>query len=142
MQTDMFPHTVTIYHNPNGEVDSITILRGTLLDESPTAEVSTRGYSGVDKAVLYVPFQVKALDGLTHALKRYAAPVEFEQAEGKNSLWTFFPGTSFFVKGEVVEPDMDRQQIEEKHPSVYEVVSVATRDFGSPDMRHWEVGGK
>ena len=142
MQEDMFPHTVTVYHNPDGEVESITILRGVLLDESPAAEASTRGHSGTGKATLYVPFQVEALDGLTGRPKRYAVPVEFEQAEEKAGLWTFSPGASFFIKGGVVEPDMDRQQIGEKYPSVYEVVSIATRDFGSPDMRHWEAGGK
>lgn len=50
-------------------------------------------------------------------------------------------GTTFFVKGEAVEPDKTEEQIEMLYDDVYKVTKVDMKDFGSPSMQHWQVGG-
>lgn len=49
-------------------------------------------------------------------------------------------GNSFFIKGEVVEPDAKRQLIEMSYDHVYSITKIDEKDFGSPGMQHWEAG--
>lgn len=149
----MFPHTVTVYNTSAGEspetgfqsnaVNYITILRGVLLDASKAVNVRTSGLEGADAVNLYIPFGVEAVDGVTGGPRRYVSPTEFWSAEDKTGLWTLSinGGNTFFVKGEVVEPNKDMEYINSKHDGVYAVTKVDEKDFGSPNMKHWEVGG-
>lgn len=149
-KSNMFPHTVTVYTTA-AEVDKetledrltqhITILRGVLLDERKAANVRQSGLESADAVTLYIPFSVDARDGVTGEEKRYAPPVAFWNAADRSGLWTLAVGSTFFVRGEVVEPDRDVQFIEMKYDGVYDVTKVDVKDFGSPDMQHWEVGG-
>lgn len=145
----MFPHTVTIY-NVSSEFDKesfedkmvnhVTILRGVLLDASKAVNVRTSGLEGADSVNLYIPFNVKAVDGVTGAEKRYVGPLEFWSAEDKTGLWTLSTGgNSFFVKGEAVEPEASVELIEMKYDGVYDITKVDEKDFGQ--LKHWEVGG-
>ena len=150
----MFPHTVTIY-NVSQETDPatfkdvektyITVLRGVLLEASKAANVRQSGLEGADAVNLYIPFSTPAVDGLTGAEKRYVGPQEFWRAADKSGIWTLSTdgngGTTFFIKGEVVEPDKTEQRIEMIYDDVYKVTKVDMKDYGSVDMRHWEVGG-
>lgn len=152
---DMFPHTVTIYNARAEEsaatgflptlTNYITILRGVLLDASKAVNVRTSGLEGADAVNLYIPFDVEAVDGVTGEAKKYAGPMEFWSAEDKAGLWTLSlkgsGGDTFFVKGEAVEPDKDMEYINLRYDGVYTVTKVDEKDFGDPDMRHWEVGG-
>lgn len=141
MRVRMFPHTVTLYQTSDDGAE-ITVLRGVLLVEADASHAKTTGYDGADSPRLYVPFAVDAADGRTGEPKAYAGPVAYEDAAEKSGLWTFpTDGSGFFVKGEVVEPDLDRQEMEARHDGVYSIVSVTARDFGPPHMRHWEIGG-
>lgn len=148
------PHTVTIY-NVSQEEDKttfedvqksyITILRGVFLEASKAANVRESGLEGADAVNLYIPFSSPAVDGLTGAQKRYVGPQEFWRASNKSGLWTLSTdgngGTTFFVKGEVVEPEKTEQMIEMLYDDVYKVTKVDMKDFGSTDMQHFEVGG-
>lgn len=147
----MFPHTVTLY-NVSTEQDAnfhetsvnyITILRGVLLIASKGVNVRESGLEGADAVTLYIPFSVDATDGLTGKPKRYVGPIDFWRMEDKRGFWTLSDGRNcFFVKGEVVEPDANVQLIEMKYDNVYNVTKVDCKDFGSPDMQHFQVGGK
>lgn len=149
----MFPHTVTIY-NAAVEYDDdynetlrnhITVLRGVLLDESKAANVRTSGLEGADAAILYIPFTVDAVDGITGEKRKFIPPLEFWRLEDHSGYWTISTGSgkrdssSFFIKGEVVEPERDRDFLEGAYDSVYSVTKVDEKDFG--DLKHWEVGG-
>lgn len=148
------PHTVTIY-NVTQEEDKttfasvqksyITVLRGVLLEASKASNVRQSGLEGADAVNLYIPFATPAVDGVTGAQKRYVGPQEFWRAEDKSGLWTLSTdgngGTTFFVKGEVVEPDKTEQKIEGLYDDVYKVTKVDRKDYGSADIRHFEVGG-
>ena len=148
------PHTVTIY-NVTQETDQttfkdvqksyITVLRGVMLQASKAANVRQSGLEGADAVNLYIPFSPPAVDGVTGAAKRYVGPQEFWRAVDKSGLWTLSTdgngGTTFFVKGEVVEPEKTEEAIEMLYDDVYKVTKVDMKDLGSADMQHWEVGG-
>ena len=46
---------------------------------------------------------------------------------------------TIFVKGEFVSDNLDVVRF---HDDCYNVTKVDEMDYGSDDMRHWEVGGK
>lgn len=147
----MFPHIVTVYNilhtvNPATIEDTaashITILYGVLLNAAKAVSTGSGGQVSADAVTLYIPYDVRAVDGVTGAVKQYVPPSEFRQADDKAGLWTLAAGTpdTFFVKGVVVEPGADFQTISREHENVYRVTRVQDFDFGG-DMRHWKVGG-
>ena len=145
------PHTVTIY-NVVRETDPatldevthvyITILRGVMLQASKGANVRQSGLEGADAANLYIPFTVEAVDGKTGAAKTYAKPQEFAKAADRSGLWTLSyngnGGETVFVKGEFIS---DNMTVVQYHDDCYKVTKVDAMDYGSADMRHFEVGG-
>ena len=145
------PHTVTIY-NIVRETDPatldevehiyITILRGVMLQASKGANVRQSGLEGADAANLYIPFAVEAVDGKTGAVKTYAKPQEFVKAADRSGLWTLSyngnGGETVFVKGELIP---DNMTVVQYHDDCYNVTKVDAMDYGSADMRHFEVGG-
>lgn len=149
----MFPHTVTIYNtsmeiNPETIKEElhnyITVLHGVLLDASKSANVRTSGLEGADAVNLYIPFDVEAVDGVTGKKKRYIGPMDFWRMEEKTDYWTLsvdgHGGKTIFLKGEVVEPDMDEQKLSLAYDDVYNVTKIDAKDFGG-SMAHFEVGG-
>lgn len=148
------PHIVTIY-NVTQETDQetfrdtqksyITVIRGVMLQASKAVNVRESGLEGADAVNLYIPFASLAVDGATGQEKRYVGPQEFWRAADKSGIWTLSTdgngGTTFFVKGEVVEPDKTEQMIEMLYDDVYKVTKVDMKDFGSAAMQHFEVGG-
>lgn len=144
----MFPHTVTLY-NTESVFDKvtgsesfahyITILKGVLFDASKAVNVRTSGLDTADAVNLYIPFGVKATDGVTGKDKKYVNSVDFWPTEDKSEIWTLHPGNrTFVVKGEVVEPDKTFEFINLKYGDVYNVTKVDMKDFGG--LQHWEVG--
>lgn len=145
------PHTVTVY-NLSQTTDKetfedvtelgCTVLRGVFLQASKAANVRATGLEGADAATLYIPFSVDAVDGTTGAKKQYVGPLEYWSAEDRSGLWTLSyrgnGGTTFFVKGEFVT---DNEAIARAHDDCYEVTKVDVMDYGSEDLRHFEVGG-
>lgn len=147
----MFPHTVTVYNIIQEEDPStlkevthiyITILRGVMLQASKGANVRESGLEGADAANLYIPFAVEAVDGKTGEAKTYAKPQEFFKSADRNGLWTLSyngnGGETVFVKGEFIS---DNMTVVQYHDDCYKVTKVDAMDYGSADMRHFEVGG-
>lgn len=159
----MFPHTVTLYNTQieryieNYDVKEkishyITVLRGVLLDASKAVNVRASGLEGADAVNLYVPFNVEAIDGADieredAPQKEYIGPVEFWKKEDKSGFWTLTTGLStWFVKGVAVppagmEPEKVAEYINMMYDGVYNVTKVDEKDFGSPEMQHFEIGG-
>lgn len=148
----MFPHTITLYIITEDQVTfervtNITVLEGVLLDAAKAANVRSSGMENADAVTVYIPFSVKAYDGQTAEIKRYVSQKEYHAAADKSGLWTLdsAPPTdvsTFIVKGEVVEPEKDFQWINRTHDDVYRINSVDEKDFGSDEMRHFEIGGR
>lgn len=138
------PHTVTVYSPVEDPVtfevsNYITVLRGVLMDASKASNVRASGLEGADSVNLFIPFSVRATDGVSLMDKTYVDSKEFASAADKSNLWTLRIG-DFFVKGEVVE-DKDFQYINANYDDVYRITKVDKKDFGSESMRHYEVGG-
>lgn len=74
----MFPHTVTVFNSYEDDDlkihNSITILRGVLLDVSKGTNVAKTGLADADAATLYIPFSVDAVS-TTGDKKTYAGKV-------------------------------------------------------------------
>lgn len=141
----MFPHTVTVYtitENPETAdvTTNITVVTGVLFDGSKAANVRTSGLDGADAVNLYIPFDAVSVDGVTGAEKAYIQPRAFAAALDKSGYWTMDPGNTFFVKGEVVNPDLTFQEINRRYDNVHLITKVDTKDFGG--LQHFEVGGR
>lgn len=146
------PHTVTIYNivqeiDPAtlDEVEKVytTILRGVMLQASKGVNVRKSGLEGADAVNLYIPFSVEAVDGVTGKPKSYIGPQSFFKAADKANLWTLSykgnGGMTCFVKGKFVS---DNMTVVLSHDDCYNLTKVDMMDYGSPDMQHFECGGK
>ena len=145
------PHTITVY-NSVPEIDPATfeektrlyatILRGVMLQASKAVNVRESGLEGADSVNLYIPFAVEAVDGITGKEKTYAEPQEFFNASDKTGLWTLSVngngGITFFVKGEFAT---ENETLALSQDGCYTVTKVDEKDYGSPAMQHWQVGG-
>lgn len=147
---------------------NITILSGVFLDRSQARNIEKSGLRDADSATLFVPFSVKAYEpkeaiieiaiageavageaiaGMDEYEKTYISPKAYRNLTDRSHYWTFEPGgvssgvDCFFVKGAVISKDGYRW-IRENYDDVYDVTTVDTRDFGSADMQHWQVGGR
>lgn len=143
----MFPHTVTLYQTeiiPGDKyndkiVNHITVLEGVLLIESKAANVRATGLEEADAVNLYIPFGVKATDGVTGKEKTYVDPIEGWKTDAdKSDIWTIAIGT-VFVDGRVIEPNMDQQQLELGYDGVYRAKTVDKLNFGG--LPHFAIGG-
>lgn len=145
----MFPHTVTLYNvvtepDPNDitrehTTNYITILEGVLLDASKAVNVRASGLDSADAVNLYIPYNVKATDGLTGETKEYANSMTFWSAPDKSKMWTLKPGVnSFFVKGVVVDEKATFESISLQNSNTYNITKVDDKDFGN--LKHFEVG--
>lgn len=141
------PHTVTVFNAREDALPVATILRGVFLDVSKAANVRASGLDNADAATLFIPFSVEAFNAETGAVQRYVTPKEYERSTDKENLWTLrTSGTGsaadcFFARGEITQ-GAKYQAINAEYDDVYRVSSVDPRDFGSPDMQHWQVGGR
>lgn len=146
------PHIVTLYNvteNPDTlEVEyNITVLLGVFLDRSHARNIEKSGLRDADSATLFIPFDVKAVDGETGKEKKYIGPKAYRALDDATEYWTLEAGGTssgvdcFFVKGIFVSKD-GYNVIRDENDDVYDVTTVDTRDFGSEDMQHWQVGGR
>ena len=143
------PHTVTIC-NVVLETDPVTmqetetlyttVLRGTMLQAGAAAKASAPGLKSDDRAVLYIPVSVQAVDGATGKAKQYAAPETFAAAADKSGLWTLttHDSATLFVKGEASPTSAAEAR---KLPDCYALTGVDIRDYGAAAMQHWECRG-
>ena len=108
--------------------------------------VLQRGEQISDNITLYIPFSVRAENPSGEPAsflspKNYAASIEPEKH------WTLQPeGESagrcgFFVKGELSEP-ISLEDARDQYDFVYTVAGFTIHDYGSSNMRHYEVASK
>lgn len=146
------PHVATVYNAYEDAsyniLYNITILNGVLMDDSKGTNISKSGLSDADSVTMFIPFDVQAVDALGNA-KTYLPPKEFYATANKASYWTLDTGgqasgvATYFIKGSVVETtNQSYAKLREKYDAVYNVSTVDIRDFGTDDMRHWQVGGR
>lgn len=147
---------------------NITILDGVFLDRSQAANIEKSGMRDADSASLFIPFSVNAFQpkqeileraiageaivglaivGLSERRKVFVPPKAYRNLKDKSGYWTLETGgvssgvDCFFAKGVLISMEGYRH-IREYYDDVYDVTTVDTRDFGSEDMRHWQVGAR
>lgn len=142
------PHTVTVvnaYDNAGTMVYQETVLPGVFLDVRHSALAAALGASNADSAELYIPMDINAQSAAGNA-RSYISPKEFRAAADKTPYWTLeaADGNSaspcFFIRGKA--QGMSYKNARKANDDVFNVTSVLTRDFGSRDMWHWQVGGR
>lgn len=146
------PHTVTIYNSYQNPLtllqeENATILEGVFLDSAQATGIEKTGLSDADSVTLFIPFKVAARDGTTGNAKQYISPKAYYALSDKSGYWTIDTGgkTSgvgcYFVKGTVISTE-GYSAVRKQYDDVYDVTTVDVRDFGSEDMRHFQVGGR
>lgn len=142
------PHTVTLinsYDDSGTMVYQATVLNGVFFDVKHSALAQSLGSQDSDSAELFIPVDVDARDTQGNA-KSYVGPKQFAAAANKTALWTLEASNGnsaspcYFVCG--VAQGMSYKQARKTYDDVYNVTSVLTRDFGNPQMQHWQVGGR
>lgn len=138
------PHVITLYNlelgddltgQPNNY--NITILSGVLVDAVHATNVRESGLENADNVTVYIPFSVNS------GVKTYLPEKEYEKSADKGAHWTLRTQNDFFIKGEVIGTDvLSFADANERFDDVYRISVVDVKDFGSDEMRHWEVGGK
>ena len=159
----MFPHTITLYNvetkvSPTTCTDEttnhITILKGVLLDETKSITIRRglnareNGFVAADAITLYIPFGVTAIDPASGEEKTFLPAADFWRTENKTPFWTLSAGkqrsgpasgTSFFLRGEAVHPELDVGELETLYAgNAFTVSTVSTMNFGG--LPHWEIG--
>lgn len=142
----MFPHTVTVYNTGDEDpvtfekVNHITVLRGVFYDAAKAVNVRESGLANADSVNLIIPYTVEAVDGETGEPQTYLPPKEYKTAMDKGKRWTIkVSDDCFFVKGEVVRPGLNFQQINNSFDYVHRINTIDVKDFGN--LRHIAVGG-
>ena len=139
------PHTVSLicYHNSE---PYITILRGVMLQGPDGRAVLQRGEQISDNITLYIPFSVRA-ENSNGGPAAFLPPKEYAACDDPSRYWTLQPeGESagrcgFFVKGELSEP-ISLEDARDQYDFVYTVAGFTIHDYGSSNMRHYEVASK
>ena len=117
------------------------VLNGVFLDLSKRSNVNKSGLSDADSATLFIPFSIKTN-------KTYMPPTQYKALADKSAYWTIFDdgdnsgADCYFIKGEQTANIYPFSTARTHYDYVYKVSSVDLRDFGSPSMQHWMVGGK
>lgn len=142
------PHSVTVYNVRRDGKVCMAFLDGVFLDTSRGGGVVKNGAVSEDAAALFIPLDCRAVDPVGGQAQSFCEPKEFDRLENCGGFWTVGPrdGRScadcFFVRGKVVEPGMGFAEMKDRYEDVFRVSSVAVRDFGGENMRHWQIGGK
>lgn len=114
-------------------------LRGVNIQIKQVVNVGDKGLISADKVNIFIPFYTDS-NGL-----EYVKPVKYKNLNHfiKNNYFTFKPGDKI-VKGfcDLELNSSNIRDLENFYDDVYSIISVATNDFGSECMHHWEVGCK
>lgn len=130
---------VTIYNKYLDKSTRLDIYKRTVVhdvfwDEKKAYNRLQSGLESADQVLLLIPFDYSSNS-------EYLSPIEFEKLEDKTSYFTLQIGDRI-VKGEIDFEITGKVSDLDKLYDAFTITSVDTKDFGSPHMRHFEVGGK
>nr|DAQ38489.1 MAG TPA: hypothetical protein [Caudoviricetes sp.] len=111
-----------------------TILYGVFWDCKKAVNRIQSGLENADEAFIAIPFVVDSG-------KKYIVPKEFEKLDDKTGYFTLQEGDRV-VQGEIDFEVTGKLSDLDKQYEAFTITSVDTKNFGSPHMRHWEVGAK
>lgn len=125
------PHNMTIYNRVECDDETewiATQLKGVFWDSTTASSVSANGFQSSDSLFLTIPFSVDS------GGKKFVSPDQY-----CGNGWTLRDG-DIVVKGLVSKAITGRSDLS-GYMDVFTIRSVDTKDFGSPEMQHWEVAG-
>ncbi len=139
------PHTVSLiaFHH---SVPHLTLLRGVMLQAMNGRSVQLRGDAEAASAILYIPLSVRAENPSGESVS-FLPPLAYASCPDPEKHWTLQPEGesagrgSFFVRGELSAP-CSLAEAREAFDDVWTVAGWQLHDYGSPNMRHWEVTSK
>ena len=111
-----------------------TVVRDVFWDEKKAVNRLQSGLESADHVLLLIPFDYSSNS-------EYLSPIEFEKLEDKTSYFTLQVGDRI-VKGDIDFEISGKLSDLDKQYEAFTITSVDKKDFGSPHMRHFEVGGK
>lgn len=111
-----------------------TVLYGVFWDERKAVNRLQSGLEDADKVTIIIPFSVTTD-------KKYVPPKAFDRLPDKTGYFTLQEGDRV-VRGDINFEITGKVSDLDKEYEAYTITSVDTKDFGSPHMRHWEVGAK
>lgn len=111
-----------------------TVLYGVFWDEVKAVNRIQSGLEDTDKVTIIIPFSVTTD-------KKYVPPKAFDKLPDKTGYFTLQEGDRV-VRGDINFEIIGKMSDLDKEYEAYTITSVDTKDFGSPHMRHWEVGAK
>ena len=122
-----------VVYNTEKKLEEIctTHIYGVHWENVKAVNVINSGMSDADSIVVYIPMSARTD-------KKYKQPKEFEKAH--DGCFTLRPG-DVIVKG-IVSYEGTIAKITDVFDNSAIITSVDAFDYGSYDMRHWEVSGK
>jgi len=110
----MYTNTsITIYHLENNMYSRVNI-ENVFWEDSKRYNTNKSGLTNADRVVVYIPF----------------SSTNYEPKKG-----------DIIINGVVKDEIQSIQDLEKKYAQVHVINIVDRRDFGSLDMRHWEISG-
>ena len=125
-----------------------TFLHGVFWDDTKHTNVLKSGLSTIESVSIYVPFEVNS-DG-----KQYLPPKEYSKlSEGDlGAYYTFSTNSQDLIVEGLVDYNIDNTSaqtisaslsyLKNNYDKVMTVSVVDEKNYGSDNMRHWEIGGK
>jgi hypothetical protein len=111
-----------------------TVLYGVFWDCKKAMNRLQSGLENADEVLIAIPFTVSSN-------RQYIAPKEFERLDDKSNHFTL-KEEDRIVQGEIDFEITGKVSDLDKQYEAFTITSVDTKDFGSPHMRHWEVGAR
>ena len=110
-----------------------TVIKGVHFEDSKGANVIKSGLENADRASIYVPFK-------SEMSRQYLSPIEFKKLDDKSKYFTFEKGDRL-IKGDIDFEPTTEKSIDENYDA-FTITSVDIFDFGSENMRHFELGAR
>lgn len=148
------PHDATLIHctqfSNGARVFNITYLYGVLIEYQQAAALDRSGLQASDTVTMYVSkVSTQARDPENMGAVKFLEPAEYNKLVDKTGFWTMTPAGKnsgedcYFVHGIIpVVDSMDYETLKKNGVRVFRVQSVNYCDYGTPMMRHWQVGGR
>lgn len=98
-------------------------------EDSEGFNILQSGLTSADKSKIYIPF---------YSCEDYKTPIEFKKSKEGFTL----KSEDVIVKGLIKDEFTTVKDLEKNHDYVRLITTVDVRDYGSENMKHFEVGGK
>lgn len=124
------------YRDPITQADQYqrTVLVGVFWDSYQAVNVRKSGLDNVDHVRVFISHQVSAMG-------EYRKPKAWQQKADKVGFWTLQPGDKMVLGQVDYEIEKTASELDKRFDDVLTITKIDDKNFGSPALQHWEVGG-